>query len=392
MVHLGAEQPTKRKRRLISVRNNTSVDYVVAGGGTGGHVYPALAIADALRGVEPGATIHFVGSRRGLEATAVPAAGYGITLCQGRGVARKVSLDSLWSIVQLIFGCVQGAVAVLRRRPRAVVSVGGYAALGAGFGAVLGRIPLVLAEANAVPGGVHRILGRFAAASAVSWPSTALPKAVLTGNPVREDVAKLREYRDVKKARKTRGIPQDRVMIAVVGGSLGAKTINDAAFELAEQWKSRADVALWHVVGKRNWDPKLGQPVEGALWLKRTDYENNMAELLEACDVVVARSGASTCAELALVGIPAVLVPLPHTPGDHQVANARALGEGVTVLDDATCTGEALAAALEPLVSDSSCRDEARAQVRAVGVPDAAANVASLVRASVRDIGSGAKE
>ncbi len=351
---------------------------LIAGGGTGGHVYPALAIAHAL--VEAGhakKSIRFVGSSRALEASVVPAAGYDITLLPGRGIKRKLALSNVVAIAGLLAAVVRAIALVARAKPKAVVSVGGYAAAPAAFAAVLLRVPLIVAESNAVPGAVNRLVAKRAAASAIAWPGTPLPRAVVTGNPVRPEIVESRLTRGA--AREVLGLPDDRLVIASFGGSLGATAINKAIHALADHWNDRPDLAIYHVIGKRDW-PMI-HPKTETLFYKAVEYEEHMDALYAAADVIVCRSGATTSAEIAVAGVPSILVPFPGATGDHQTANARVLetAGAAIVLPDADCDGEHLALLAGPLLVDPARRDAMRAAARSLAIPDAADRVASLV-------------
>ena len=184
---------------------------------------------------------------------------------------------------------------------------------------------------DARPGLAHRVLGRFAAASAVAFPGTHLRHPVLTGAPVRDDLVGVHRSLDrAATARIALGLPADRRTVAVFGGSLGARRLNDATLALARLYAGRGGLTLYHVCGPRNFEEveaaRVELPAEGAdgagLCYRLVPFEEDMASLYGAADVVVCRAGALSVAELALVGMPAVLVPLPGAPGDHQSANA----------------------------------------------------------------------
>ncbi|HUJ65121.1 MAG TPA: glycosyltransferase, partial [Acidimicrobiales bacterium] len=200
---------------------------VIAGGGTGGHVVPAIAIGRALvdRG-HPSDSVLFVGSRRGIEGRLVPAAGFRIILLPGRGLARRLTRDNLAAVLGLVTAVVQAVRLVGRIRPSVVISVGGYASVPCALAAALWRVPLIVAEQNAVPGLANRIAGRFASACAVSFAGTPLPRAVLTGNPVRPEILAVDRSCDSRAAARAElGLPANGVVVAVAGGSLGARRI-----------------------------------------------------------------------------------------------------------------------------------------------------------------------
>ncbi len=356
--------------------------FLLAGGGTAGHTVPAIAVGRALvaQGVDP-ADIRFVGSRRGSEGRLVADAGFAITLLPGRGIQRRLTPANLGAALGLGVALFQALGLVLRSRPRAVLSVGGYAGLPVALAAAILRRPLVLAEANAVPGAANRMVARFARASAVSFPGTPLPRAVLTGNPVRPEVLALdRSPGGRVAAAAALGLPEGRVVVGVSGGSLGARRVNEAVRGLAERWAGRADVAVHHAVGRRDW-PSFTPPPPAALHYGAVEYEERMDLVLTVADLWVGRAGGSTCAELGVAGVPSVLVPLPNAPGDHQSANARAMAEAgaAVVLPDAECTAERLAEVLGPLVDDELRRREMAAAAASAGHPDAAERVAALL-------------
>ncbi|HZU71598.1 MAG TPA: undecaprenyldiphospho-muramoylpentapeptide beta-N-acetylglucosaminyltransferase [Acidimicrobiales bacterium] len=362
---------------------------VIAGGGTGGHAVPALAVAQALvRRGHDRADIRFVGSRRGLEATLVPEAGFAISLLPGRGIPRRPSLTGLAAAAALAAACVMALWLLGRHRPAVVLSVGGYASLPCAFAAVVLRVPLVLTDQNAVAGASNRLVGRFAAAAAVAFPGTDLPRAVLTGTPVRDEVVAVdRSPEGRAKARAVLDLPEDVRVVAVTGGSLGARTINRAAVGLARRWSERPGIALHHVVGRRDWaDVAADAPpsAEGGLLYRAVEYEDRMPTVLAAADVMVCRAGGSTVAELTAVGVASILVPLPHAPGDHQSANAAALaraGAAVVVSDDQFDTAR-LADLLGQLLDTPGRLQEMEEAARSLGRPGAADLVAELVEST----------
>ncbi|MBK9181221.1 MAG: undecaprenyldiphospho-muramoylpentapeptide beta-N-acetylglucosaminyltransferase [Acidimicrobiales bacterium] len=360
---------------------------VLAGGGTAGHVLPGLAIARALsaRGRGP---LHLVGSRRGVEVGLVPEAGYALTVLPGRGIQRRLTVANASAVAGLLAAAVQALVLIRRLRPAVVVSLGGYASVPCALAAVFWRVPIVVAEQNAVPGAANRLVARFARVSAVSFPGTALPRAVVTGNPVRAEVLAVDRSAQRADARRWLGLPDDRVVVLAFGGSLGAGRINEAVVALCGRWLGRHDVAVRHVTGARNWPPAgpRPDPPPGGLVYQAVPYEDDMARAYAAADLVVARAGATTVAELAVVGMPAVLVPLPGAPGDHQTANARWLeraGAAVVVPDDA-CSGARLAEELEAVLARPGHLAAMAASAGAVARPDAAERVADLVEAAAR--------
>jgi undecaprenyldiphospho-muramoylpentapeptide beta-N-acetylglucosaminyltransferase len=358
----------------------TRVFALVTGGGTGGHVYPALAVAEALvdRGHDR-AAIRFVGARRGLEATAVPAAGFALEALPGRGLRRRLDVDALRANADALVGTARALVRawriVRRTRPRVVLGVGGYAALPCVVSARLAGVPTVVHEQNAAPGLTNRLAVRLGARPAVSLPGTPLRGAVLTGNPVRRAITEV-----------VRAPEPSRPVVLVFGGSLGAGRLNEAGLGLYDRWRDRGDVAVCHVSGRRDYADcrqrleRLRRPGD-RLSYELVEYEEHLERRYRTATVAVCRAGALTVAELTVVGLPAVLVPLPGAPGDHQTANAETLAAAgaATLLADAAAEPARVAAALDALLGDPARLAAMSEAGRALGRPDAAARVADLV-------------
>ena len=344
------------------------MNFLVTGGGTAGHVLPALAIAEALRA--RGHDVHLVGSERGLEARLVPEAGFDQTLLPGRGIARRLSLANVGAVVGLLRALVMAVGLVRRRRPDAVVAVGGYASVACGLGAVLWRVPLVVHEQNAVPGAANRLLGRFARTCAVSFPGTALPRAVVVGNPVRAELF------DQERRPRDDG----RRQVLVFGGSLGALSINRATLGAIDAWRDRSDLAVHHVIGRRDWS-SLDRPTDtGALVYEAVEYEDDMPGQMGRSDLVVCRAGSGTCFELAATGLPAVMIPSLVTTGGQQVANAErvaAVGGAVVVRDD-ELDAHRLVSEVDALLADPARLRTMAERMAGLAAPDAADRVADL--------------
>jgi len=364
---------------------------VIAGGGTAGHVVPALAIGRAL--VERGHAadqVHFVGSKRAsIDRRLLGESGFPVTYLPGRGLARRLTLQNIGSLAGFAVALAQAVVLLARLRPAVVVSMGGYAAAPCAFAAASFRIPLVLSEQNAVPTATHRLVARFASASAVPFEGTPLPNPVVTGNPVRDEVLAVdRSDAGKRQARRSFGLPDDATVIVAVGGSLGARTINLAVRGLAELWNDRGNIAIRHVVGERDWEEMAASPPgvdSGPLTYQRVRYEDRMPEALAAADLVVSRSGGSI-AELALVGRAAILVPLPIAPYDHQAANAQVLvrAGAAIMLRDHEVTAERLAKEIDALLAEPGRLERMGEAARTVAHPDAADRVADLVMEHAR--------
>jgi UDP-N-acetylglucosamine--N-acetylmuramyl-(pentapeptide) pyrophosphoryl-undecaprenol N-acetylglucosamine transferase len=271
-----------------------------------------------------------------------------------------------------------------RLRPRVVVGVGGYASLPAVVAARARRIPVVIHESDAHPGLANRIAVRLGATAAVTLPGTPLRGAVVTGNPIRPAIGAVERS------------PVVPPRIAVVGGSLGARSLNEAALGLYDRWRHRSDLTIHHVTGTRDYEgcsTKLAAQ-RGAgdrLSYQLVPFEEHMEVVYTEATIVVSRSGGMT-AELTTVGMPSVLVPLPGAPGDHQTANADALvAAGAAVkIPDAELDPPRLAAELDALLTDPARLAAMSAAARALGRPDATARFADLVEARMSTGGAGA--
>ncbi|MHB1986863.1 MAG: UDP-N-acetylglucosamine--N-acetylmuramyl-(pentapeptide) pyrophosphoryl-undecaprenol N-acetylglucosamine transferase [Acidimicrobiales bacterium] len=364
---------------------------VITGGGTGGHVSPALAVAEALvhKG-HPASEIEFVGARRGIEGRLVPDAGFELHALPGRGIRRSITIDNISSLLGLIVAVLISLAMALRKRPQVVVTVGGYAGFPYAVAGVLLGIPLVVVNVDAVPGAVNRLAGRFAVANAVSVAGTPLPRAMVTGPPLRRGVLEVsRDPEATAKVRQRLGIDAGRQLVLVTGGSLGAGSINAATIELCKLWRGHGDVAVYHVAGDRNLEA-VGVLADGAglftippeeLQYGLVGFDSELVSVMGACDLAVCRAGAVTLAELTAIGVPSVLVPLPGAPGDHQARNAAVLvSAGAALsLEDSCCTGENLARLVGDCLGDSDRLAAMATAARSLGRRDAADRVAELV-------------
>jgi UDP-N-acetylglucosamine:LPS N-acetylglucosamine transferase len=345
-------------------------------------------------------SIELFGSRRGMEADAWPALEFPFTLLPGRGIRRSLRPGALWAnagaVLGLIWACARSLASFVLRRPRVVVVVGGYAGFPAGVAAVLTRVPLVLMNTDAVPGAVNALLGRFAAASAVAFPGTELPRAHVTGTPVRPELASLdRSPEGQARAKAEFGLPGEGQTVVAFGGSLGALRINRAVAELLQNWPDGAGRLVYHVTGRRDYEQFASGPSNNPGGRGSADlgaeyrvvpFEDRMPELYGAADLCVARAGAMTVAELVVSGVPSILIPLPGAPRDHQTRNAAALvAVGAAVLiPDEQCDGDRLARELTALLDDPDRLRDMSEAARSLGHPDAADRVAELIDAHAR--------
>ncbi|MGH9457575.1 MAG: undecaprenyldiphospho-muramoylpentapeptide beta-N-acetylglucosaminyltransferase [Thermoanaerobaculia bacterium] len=352
---------------------------MIAGGGTGGHIYPAIAIAREWLARGAGREVVFVGTETGLEKRIVPGAGFRLEFVRVAGLKGKSLAMTLRNALRLPLGCLDAWRVVSRDRPSAVLGVGGYASGPVVLVAALRRIPTIVHEANAFPGLTNRILGRFVRRVAVAFPK-ALERfggrGVVTGNPIRA------EFFEAGERRREGG---GKVRLLLFGGSQGSRILNDtmaAALPLLEPLQGRIEIV--HQTGPAQHESVqaayAGSPFAGA---RVVPYLDAMAEEMAAADLVVSRAGAMTVGELAAAGRPAILVPFAAAADDHQEYNARALeaGGGAVVITERELSPEGLAAAVRELAADPARLAAMGAAQRRMAHPEATREIVDLIDA-----------
>jgi UDP-N-acetylglucosamine--N-acetylmuramyl-(pentapeptide) pyrophosphoryl-undecaprenol N-acetylglucosamine transferase len=302
---------------------------VVAGGGTAGHVLPALAVAEALvtAGHSP-REIHYIGATRGFETSVLPDTPYPHTFYDVVGFQRRISTRNVTFLPKLLRAARDARRLFRRIRPQVVVSVGGYASMPAVLAARRLRIPVVVVSYDRHPGRASKVAARRAAACAVAFPDSQLPRAELTGAPVRRGILDVDRSDGRDAAREALDVPADRFLVAVMGGSLGSAALNTAITQYVQAHAGDAGLAVRHACGERFVaDAAAPQDGSGGILYQVSGYEAHMAKVFAAADVFVGRGGASTVAEVAATGTPSILVPWPGAAEDHQTANVRWLSD-----------------------------------------------------------------
>ncbi|MGD8320197.1 MAG: UDP-N-acetylglucosamine--N-acetylmuramyl-(pentapeptide) pyrophosphoryl-undecaprenol N-acetylglucosamine transferase [Gemmatimonadota bacterium] len=374
------------------MHDSTRTVVVFSGGGTGGHLYPALALADALQVLRPDVRPFFVGASRGVEARILPAQGREHELLPVEGFQRGRGLGSLRALPSLAKSVARMSRLFGRLDPEAVVVTGGYAGAPAGLVAGIRRVPLVLQEQNAVPGVTTRLLSRWAVQVHVAFPEAegrlparARRRVRVSGNPVRPTPRLGRE-----EARRVFDLPDDAVVVLAVGGSQGSAALNRTLLEAVGAVvggtldRPEAVHLLWST------GPSHHGAVTEALaavgtprWVRALPYIDDMPAALTASDLAVSRAGAMATAELLNHGLPAVLVPLPTAAADHQTFNARALaaaGAAVVAVEQGL-TGPALWHEMSRLAGDDGLRERMRGAALERARPGAAAEIAADIAA-----------
>jgi UDP-N-acetylglucosamine--N-acetylmuramyl-(pentapeptide) pyrophosphoryl-undecaprenol N-acetylglucosamine transferase len=360
---------------------------VIAAGGTAGHVVPAIAVADALRA--EGSEVTFLGTRERAEADLVAAAGYEIDFLRVSGLDRRNPLKAAIAAVRA--GRAVGAARRMlqRRRADVVLGGGGYVAGPAGLAAVRMGLPLVLTEADSHLGLANRLLARRARRVCLAFPIPGRDGGpyVITGRPVPRPVLEA----DPTVARRRFGIPEPADCVTVVGGSLGALSINLAAFEAFNRLEGPHDHVgqpwVLHVAGRRDYPELRRRWAEGGSPERYIliQYEPNLGDVLAAADLVVARAGGSVM-EIAAAGRPAILIPYPHATADHQTTNARWMADGgaAVVIPDVELTAERLTGTIAELLADEDRLRKMGIAARRLAKPDAAERIAREVLEAAR--------
>ena len=353
------------------------VRVLLAGGGTGGHVFPALALADAVRKRAPEAELLFVGTERGMERNAVPQAGYPIRMISVIGLRRQVS----WEWLRFPFALMDSLRETRRIfrafRPHLVTGTGGYVSGPVGFMAGWFGVPLVIQEQNSYPGITTRLLALLADQVHLTFPESEryfLRKRNLqiSGNPTRSEIGSV----DRTEARKRLGLAQDKPTLCVIGGSQGAHSINVALSEALDRLTASGIQVLWQT-GERDyqWASQVSAHYGNTV---RAQGFVDMPTALGAADLILCRAGAMTLAEITRCGLPAILVPYPYATANHQEHNARSLVEAgaAELILDRELSGERVGERVSALLEDRERLDRMRRASRSLGRPMAAQNIA----------------
>lgn len=361
---------------------------VVTGGGTAGHVLPALAIMDRLVAAgHPPASLHHVGTSRGIESRLLPASGFSSSRYDVVGLQRSLDYRNLLFLPKLVAATWRALRLIGRLRPAVVVNVGGYASMPATIAAILRRVPVVVVSYDRLPGLASRVSARFAAAVAAAFADSPLPRASTTGAPIRREIIGVDRLAGRGAARAALDLPADRFVITVFGGSLGAQAINSAVAGLVERWSTRGDLCIHHVVGERWADEMPTQRWSGdGIMYRVIGYEDRMPLLYAASDLMVTRAGASTIAELAATGTPAVVIPWPGAAENHQLDNARTLTErgAALLLEQHELDVDRLASMIERLIEDPAALEEIGRRAYAEGERHRGDSLIRLVEAAAR--------
>lgn len=363
---------------------------IVSGGGTGGHIYPAITIIRAIERLVGSCEILYVGTKHGLEADIIPKEGLAFSTIEVSGFARRLTLKNIAILFRSLKSVWDSKRIIDEFKPDVVIGTGGYVCGPILLAASLKGVPTIIQEQNVIPGITNKILARFVRKIALGYKeagpyfSVGPEKLVFTGNPIRRDVMECTKEAGMAAL----GLNPGRKTILISGGSRGARSINRAMLEVHKRFSGRNDVQLLHVTGKSEYNDIVGLLAEQGIEAKSggniiiKPYLYNMPEALAAADLAVFRAGAVGLAELTARGIPSILVPYPYAAENHQEFNARVMEKcgAAMVIRDAELDGVKLSRLLEEIVNNAAQLGEMAAASQRLGCPGAADEIARLVR------------
>lgn len=354
---------------------------IIAGGGTGGHLFPGIAVAEEFTKKDRTVKIVFVGTEHGIEARIIPKEGYPIEYLRAEGMVGKTPLKKLKALYLFLFSLVQSRRIILAIRPDIVIGVGGYASVGMVLTAHFMGVHTIIMEQNSVPGRANRLLGRFADVIAATYQESLsfFPKenTFLTGNPVRKKIL-IKDKVDIKGAF---GLERDRFTVLIFGGSLGAKTINNAMSEALHYLLDlRDNIQFVHQTGETDLKSLAECYKRLGFACAVSPFIYKMADAYSVADLIVCRAGASTLSEITALGKASVLIPYPFAASNHQESNARKLEDmgAATLILDKHINGEVMAKVIRGLYNSPEKRREMQKAAKAFGRTDAAERIIDL--------------
>jgi len=356
---------------------------LVTGGGTGGHIYPALAIAKRIKREFKDAEILYVGTERGMETELVPKEGFNFKTIRVKGFTRKLSIDTLKSFKELFLGMNDARKVVKDFKPDIVIGTGGYVCGPIVLNAALRKIPTLIHEQNAFPGVTNKILSRFVDAVAISFKESksyfkSPKKLVYTGNPVRSNILGI----DKMVARKTLSLNSDKNLVVVVGGSRGAGKINETVVNVIKDYYNKNDCEIIFSTGELHFDSiiqQLGSDLTASV--KVLPYIYDVGNIYTAADLIICRAGAITVSELEALGTPSIMIPSPNVTANHQEYNARALEKegGTVVILEKELTPELLYHQMISLLKDKEQLSKMSRNAKKISITNATEKIYSII-------------
>ena len=350
---------------------------LLSGGGTGGHVYPAIAIANKIKEENPEAEIIFVGTEKGIESEIVPKYGYELKTVTVQGFKRKIDFENVKRVFKLFKGLEQSRKIVKKLKPDVVIGTGGYVSGPVLFNSSMSKVPTIVHEQNSFPGVTNKILAKMVTKVLTSFedsherfPEETRSKLVLTGNPVRKEI--LISKKSV--SRRKLGIQEDKKMVLCYGGSGGSRKINDS-MKLVIRNLVNDDIAFIYATGKNFYDGFISDINDLDLkpYQKVVPYLEDMATALAACDIVIGSAGAISLAEITALGKPSIIIPKAYTAENHQEYNAKSVeskGAGIAILEK-NLTPETLNETVYKLLGDRDLLLDMSNASKEIGKPEA---------------------
>lgn len=348
---------------------------LILAGGTGGHIFPALAIAKELQA--KGYDIDWVGTKAGLEAEIVPKNNIKLHYVTVTGLRGKNKLTLALAPFRLLNALFQSIKLILKLKPNVVIGMGGFVTGPTGLAAILLRKPLILHEQNSVAGTTNRLLAKFAKKFFVSFPDVKrlqkLDNIVYTGNPIRK------EFINLPTPLKTNKIKPLKIL--VLGGSRGALFLNNLTFNILNNWQGDHKPEVWHQAGAQNYDAIKAKYDSANIEVKVTAFIDNMLDAYLYADLIICRAGAMTVAEITAVGVASILVPLPHAIDNHQYYNAKFLSDNNAgiLMEQKQITADNIIAKIKYLTENRADLVQMASNARALAKPNATADIISML-------------
>lgn len=372
---------------------------LISGGGTGGHINPALAIADKIRMENPDAVVEYVGTAKGLEATLVPKAGYKIHYIKVKGFKRSLSFDNFDAAIRAFTSVVAAKKIIKEFKPDVVIGTGGYVCWPVLKAAAKAGIPTIVHESNAFPGVTTRMLSKYVDKILLGFEESKKyldcdeSKLLRVGSPVSEKMINANK----ESSRNKLCIDGAEKMVLSAGGSLGAMAINNSVYELIKNYTFPEGVYHVHATGNAGWQEQSARYLE--LGFEKVDddtlkkgkvtvcrYIYNMHELLSACDVEICRAGAMTLSELAVMGKAAVIVPSPYVTNNHQYKNAKVLCDknAALMIEEKNLNGDILTSTVKELIENDEKRHTVENNVREFAVTDSLDRIYDIIKKTLK--------
>jgi UDP-N-acetylglucosamine--N-acetylmuramyl-(pentapeptide) pyrophosphoryl-undecaprenol N-acetylglucosamine transferase len=380
------KQQSFRKQPLYTLEE-ASMRILISGGGTGGHIYPALALIKEIQEQQPNATFLYVGTERGLEKKIVVNGGIPFQSIFITGFKRKISLHNVKTVYRFIKGTSDSKKIIKKFKPDVVIGTGGYVCGPVVYAAAQLNIPTIIHEQNSVPGLTNKFLSKYVDKVAICFQEAAAffpeQKVILTGNPRATEVSK---HHSLDK--QSLGLNPSKKTVMIVGGSRGARPINDACINALQEFLKR-EYEVLYITGEVHYDKVIEEvnKVGNLSNVMIKPFLDNMPDYLMNIDLIVARAGATTLAEITALGIPSILIPSPYVTNNHQEKNARALERNgaARIVLESNLTATALVDEIDDILYDSNNWNEMKINSKKIGMPDASLRIYKLIQELIRE-------